>query len=163
MSAKELLKAGWGLADDLLATIAAPPRDRRCLVVEIGEERFAVPHEDVREVVDRPLVSPWLRDPWVIGVFALRGQICTLLDPLGEGRTRRTAVVLAREGRALALGVDGLAGVQTFAGDGWKDFDGGRFEWARRLFAGETRATLWFDVDRMLETLDRMSDKETSP
>lgn len=163
MSAGKLLKAGWGLADDLLVEVDQGPRERRCLVVVAGAERFALPHESVREIVDRPKVSPWLPGDWVVGVLALRGDICTMIDPLGEGTARRTAVVLDVPGRRAALGVDALAGVHVFAEADWKDFDDGRFDWTRRIHAGAGRATLWLDPERMLATLDRLSTKEKSP
>lgn len=163
MSAGKLLKAGWGLADDLLEMVDKGPTERRCLVVVVGSERFAVPHEMVREIVDGPKVAPWLPGNWVVGVLALRGEICTLIDPVGAGAPRRIAVLLERPGRRVALAVDDLAGVHTFAEADWKDFEDGRFDWARRIHAGTGKATLWLDPDLMLATLDRRNTKETLP
>ena len=67
--------SAWGLADDLIKQADQGPRMIKHLFGRVGDEALAIADHCIREVVDRPKVSPWLRDQRVVGVFALRVRL----------------------------------------------------------------------------------------
>ena len=83
----------------------------RLLVFQLGVERFAVALARVDEVIDAPAVLPLPGAPRTVrGIAATHGGMMTVYDvrPLlevGEG-TDAAALVFARDGRRVALGID---------------------------------------------------------
>ncbi len=92
--------------------------DRQYLVVCIGQQRYATPLDQLREVVDaKPCLPVPNSLPYVDGIMDLRGKILTVLDLsslLGEGTSlkpcRVTLVVETNDG-ALGLNVEDVHGV----------------------------------------------------
>jgi len=145
----DALNQNWGLADDLLeqleAEVEARKRteqaasvdiSRRYLFAHVGPELIAIDDAHIREVVDRPKLTPWVQDRLVVGIFALRGEIVALLDPLARGERRPLAVVLDVGGREAALGIDGIAGVEYAAESEWEEIESNRLSWARLIQKG---------------------------
>ena len=83
----------------------------RLLVFQLGAERFAVALESVDEVIDAPAVQPLPGARRTVrGIAAIHGGMVTVYDvrPLLEvgGGADAAALVFARGGRRVALGID---------------------------------------------------------
>lgn len=99
---------------------AQPDVEHQYLVVFVGEERYATPLEQVREVVDAKSCFPVPNAlPYVEGIVDLRGQILSVLDlaRLITGEPARnpcrvTLVVELGEGM-VGVNVEDLFGVVT--------------------------------------------------
>jgi purine-binding chemotaxis protein CheW len=76
---------------------AALEAERRCLLCEVAERRFALPIEYLRSVEPNVLVTPLPQMPdWVLGVTNVRGSVVGVVDlarflslgvtPAGRGR-----------------------------------------------------------------------------
>lgn len=132
----------WGLADDLLETVDKGLRSLKYLLGNVEGEALAIADIHIREVVDRPKISPWLKDNRVVGVFALRGDIYTLTDPLGLAKARRIAVVLEIPERFVAVGLDEMTGVQTIVENLWTEFESSKLPWAKRFWDDGKRTNI---------------------
>ncbi len=153
--------SNWGLADDLLDRIGVGAGEAKYLLAEVADEVVAVPDAKILEVVDRPKVTPWLVDRTIVGVFALRGDIYTLTDPIRAGQRRRIAIVAAVEGRLAAIACDRMVGVETVPDTDWEDLDHSRYPWAQRFWKRGRQATVLLDPDFYLDTIDTAIKKET--
>jgi purine-binding chemotaxis protein CheW len=83
----------------------------RLLVFQLGRERFAVALARVAEVIDAPAVQPLPGTARTVrGIAAIHGGMVTVYDvrPLLEvgAGTDAAALVFARDGRQVALGID---------------------------------------------------------
>jgi len=107
--------------------------DRRFITFNAGEHNFAVPIEDVREVVSPSAVFPVPggRKP-LLGIIPYREKgvlpVFSLLEILGEPETRAgTLILIADHGEAsIGFTVQGLGGIITASGseDEMKPYDG---------------------------------------
>lgn len=63
-------------------TSATPPTARHTLVVfELDDREFALPIEDIAEVLPMVLITPVPEVPsWVVGVINLRGRVIPIID-----------------------------------------------------------------------------------
>lgn len=165
MSRDSVLKEAWGLAEDLLASLEASPAavERKYLVIQAGDQQIGIPESDIRVVVDTPAVSAWLSGDWLVGVFALRGDICALTDPLLQRTARRLAIVLERPGRHVAVGADAIVGSERLFDGDWKDVSGAALPWVSRMYKGRRRAILLLDPGHYLAAPGLAGGKETSP
>lgn len=161
--AEESLNGAWGLADDVMSQIGedADVRHNRYLLARMGNETVAIPDHKIFEVVDEPKVTPWLREKAVVGVFALRGDIYTLTDPLLDGEIRRIAVIVDLPGRFVAVACDKMVGVEHIADDEWEDLDSPSYAWARRLWKRGDTPTVQLDPEVYLELLSDPAGKES--
>lgn len=89
------------------------------LLVDVGEERYALPVEDVLEVAYAPDPSPLPGAPAaVLGLQNVRGGVMPLLD-LGlllggaASQPRAAMVIVEHEGRSAALSVDAFVDVAS--------------------------------------------------
>lgn len=158
---EEVKLSAWGLADDLIANQPQGPKVVKYLFGRIGHEAVAIADRSIREVVDRPKVSPWLRDPRVVGVFALRGDIYTLTDPLGQGVARRIAVVLEHSERYIAVGLDEMTGVDSVSEALWKEFESTQLPWAKRIWNNGSRSNIELSAAMYIETFEQ-TQKESA-
>lgn len=92
--------------------------ERQYLVVYVGDERYATPLEQVREVVDAKQCLPVPNAlPYVKGIVDLRGQILSVMDLsylLREsfGRTpSRVTLVVETDAGLIGLNVEDVYGV----------------------------------------------------
>ncbi len=92
--------------------------ERQYLVVSLGEQKFATPLEQIREVVDtKPSLPIPNAYPYVDGIVDLRGQILSVLDLskiIGdESRSgvNRVTLVVETDGGLIGLNVEDLHGV----------------------------------------------------
>jgi purine-binding chemotaxis protein CheW len=96
--------------------------EERCVIVRVGEERYAFPIRQVREVVGAPSLTFVPRCPHhVAGVMNLRGQVLPVVDLRrrlglrgGEGGERKV-VVADWSGEAVGLLVDEVEAVGEVA------------------------------------------------
>jgi purine-binding chemotaxis protein CheW len=95
-----------------------PPETRRVLLVRVGDQRWALPLEIVREIVSDPAITRVPDAPTPVrGVVSLRGEIVSVTDPgvrLGLGgaaRARPVLVVIRQDDVATALAVDAVIDV----------------------------------------------------
>ncbi|RMF18242.1 MAG: chemotaxis protein CheW [Candidatus Dadabacteria bacterium] len=153
--------SSWGFADDSLNDEAVVDLRVKHLVARVGDQTIAIADRDIREVVDRPKVAPWLRDDWIAGVFALRGDIYTLTDPLGQGVPRRVAVAIEAEGRYLAVGVDQMVGVRFLEQESWQDLGDTPLIWARRVCLEDETPLIELPVSGYLEAIDTHEQSDT--
>lgn len=94
---------------------------RRYLVFVLGESRYAVPLQFVREIVEVPTVTPLPDLPsYVRGAVNLRGNVVVVVDVrlrlgiAGASNARRPVmVVVAYEGQRLGFVVDAVRDVTT--------------------------------------------------
>lgn len=95
--------------------------EQQYLVVYVGEERYATPLEQVREVVDaKPCLPVPNALPYVQGIVDLRGQILSVLDlsyllrqSFAEAPSRVTLVVETDDG-LIGLNVEDVYGVVSW-------------------------------------------------
>ena len=99
---------------------AQPEVEHQYLVVFVGDQRYATPLEQVREVIDaKPCLPVPNALPYVEGIVDLRGQILSVLDLSrlitgvpAQSPCRVTLVVELEEGM-VGLNVEDLFGVVT--------------------------------------------------
>ncbi len=92
--------------------------ESRCVIVRVGEERYAFPIHQVREVVSAPALTFVPRSPrHVAGVMNLRGHVLPVVDLRvrlqitgGEGGERKV-VVADWHGEAVGVLVDEVEAV----------------------------------------------------
>jgi len=96
--------------------------EERCVIVRVGEERYAFPIRQVREVVSTPSLTFVPRSPrHVAGVMNLRGQVLPVVDlrkrlNLPEEEKRERKVVVADwKGEVVGLLVDEVEAVGEVA------------------------------------------------
>lgn len=107
------------------AEAAKEPGATRHVLFRVAGERFALPLDAIREVVNP--VGPFSRVPRtsdaVRGAMNLRGRVVAVVDlaplvglpaqPLAQGQGQ--VVILDRDRRTLGLLIGGVLGVETFA------------------------------------------------
>lgn len=89
----------------------------------LGEFLFAVPVDEVQEVLREQRITPVPRsDPRVLGLINLRGDIVTVLDlglclelPDCRGDRRGKNLILRAEGHPVSLQVDSVEAVQEIS------------------------------------------------
>ena len=93
------------------------------VVVPVGEDRFAIDVQDVREVVAMPTLTPLPTAPaWISGVVNVRGEVVPLLDTaalLGlpvDGAAPFAVVVTGHDGPA-ALAATAMPAVASLGAD----------------------------------------------
>ena len=116
------------------AATAARPATEHLVCAVLGEHLVAVPAGCVREVLERPALTPVPLAPVeVLGVAALRGDVLCVLDPgplLGIApRTGAVpvALVVVADGRLVGIAVDDVTDVVDVplgADGGTVDVDG---------------------------------------
>jgi chemotaxis signal transduction protein len=111
---------GVGTVGSLGATGATPATEEHLVCARVGEQLVAFPATCVREVLDRPEVTPVPYAPvGVLGALPLRGDVLCVLDPgphLGlPSRTGAVAAVVVTvvAGRLLGVAVDEVTDVVT--------------------------------------------------
>jgi purine-binding chemotaxis protein CheW len=94
--------------------------ERQYLVVSLGDQRYATPLEQIREVVDTKQCLPIPNAlPYVDGIVDLRGQILSVLDlsklinGAAHAGTSRVIIVVETEGGPIGLNVEDLHEVVT--------------------------------------------------
>lgn len=107
-------------AANRIETSGSQRGERQYLVVSIGEQRYATPLEQIREVVDtKPCLPIPNALPYVDGIVDLRGQILSVLDLsriINDARPRtpnRVILVVETEGGLIGLNVEDLHEVVT--------------------------------------------------
>lgn len=99
--------------------------DNLYLLIEVAGQRAVLPGNVVESVVEIDDVTPVpCLPPHVLGLFALRSRVLTVIDSiaaLGLGRQQRSgtmqAVIVTVEGHFYALLVDQVEDVVAIAGD----------------------------------------------
>lgn len=149
--------------DDQRSAAPAAAVGERHVVYRLGEQTFASPISQLREVVRLPAVTPVPGTPdWLLGVANIRGDVLSVVDfpaALGVtgGATGKRSVLVAgtSDGRlSLGLTVDEVMGIRRCSPSPWAaddrresgplgEFLTGLFEWDRRL-------TPVLDLDRVL-------------
>jgi purine-binding chemotaxis protein CheW len=130
------------------------------VVFRLGEQSFAVPIAQVREVVAAGELTPmpgW--PPYLAGVLVLRGAVLpvvelrTLLELAGEAPARRQVVVVERPDAVFGLLVDGVSQVLRLGPEGLEPPP--QVAGARGFLAGVARTeaglVLVLQLDRLLD------------
>lgn len=96
----------------------------RFLVFSIGKEEYAIPLQEVREVIAVPDITPTPNSPpHFLGIMNLRGQIISIVDvrlKFGIKSTNTeetTVVILDLNGGAIGVVVDSVNSVLTASAD----------------------------------------------
>ncbi len=100
-------------------------RDLQLVVFDVGQERFGVDIDRVREIIPAQQVTQIPRSPsFVRGVLDLRGVVIPVLDlrerfgmPPGETDVDRRIVVVEMGGQIVGCTVDAVSEVLTLARD----------------------------------------------
>lgn len=94
--------------------------ERQYLVVSLGDQRYATPLEQIREVVDmKPCLPVPNALPYVAGIVDLRGQILSVLDlskvidESSSSGVNRVTLVVETESGLIGLNVEDLHEVVT--------------------------------------------------
>lgn len=122
-------------------------KQQRCIAVQVGGARYAVPLDEVQEVIAmRPLTRVFHAPPAIAGVTSLRGDVLpvldlgTLLGALHSGVGAEARIVVVREAtgarRRAGLAVDELAGLRDVPPEGLAPTPSTLIDPARELIAG---------------------------
>ncbi len=139
---------------------AAAPQGQRLLVFALDATLYALPVEQVREIVRKRPITPVPRLPAeVLGVISLRGQILQVIDPrarLGLTASRPGApakIVVAHdgEGRVAGILVDSVEEVVTVDEEGWCEAPGGQGSAVLGLSRHRGRFVSVLDPDRLMD------------
>lgn len=118
---REMERRAWSMAGEQ----GAAPSSREWVGIgfRLGDERFLVAREEIREITACPTTLarvPGAKD-WVAGLTSIRGQLLTVIDLkayLGGGRTRlgRDCRILVINHRELGAGllVDEIVGFRRY-------------------------------------------------
>jgi purine-binding chemotaxis protein CheW len=139
--------------------LAAPP-GQRIVVFLLDAAPYALPVEQVREIVRWRPITPVPRLPAeLLGVISLRGQVIQIIDPrprLGLESTRpgprsRILVVHDGEGRVAGIVVDSVEEVVTVAEEARCGARGGERSAVESLVRHRDRFVSIVDLDRMMD------------
>jgi len=139
---------------------AASEELRQLLVFSVGQTPYAVPVENVREIVRiRPITSMPRVVPHVRGVIALRGEVIQVLDlPLRLGlapaelvRSSRIVVVTGDDGQLAGILVDAVVEVMRVSDDDFIPPSGGETGLVESLCARGEQFVSLIDLQRVLD------------
>ena len=138
----------------------AAPQGQRLLVFSLDATPYALPVEQVREIVRQRPITPVPRLPAeVLGVISLRGRVLQIIDPrarLGLAASRpgaRSRIVVAHDGEGCVVGilVDSVEEVVTVAEEGWCDARAGQGSAVLGLHRHGGRFVSILDLDRLMD------------
>lgn len=126
-------------------------------VIAVGQERFGVPVEGLREIVRAPAVTPLPALPaWMPGIVQVRSELLPVIDLArwldAESRdARRFLAIVERRGEALGILADGLLGLrEVFADEIAEQFEQTAPENALPLRSTTRDLVAVLDLDRLL-------------
>ena len=167
MSARASLPQGDGAWLELARRAARGTHDaraarlgQRLLVFALDAALYALPVEQVREIVRQRPITPVPRLPAeVLGVISLRGQVLQVIDPrprLGlpafrPGAPSRIVVAHDGEGRAMGILVDSVEDVVTVDEEEWCEARAGQGSAVLGLHRHRGRFVSILDLDRVMD------------
>lgn len=101
------------------ADAGEPTVPQRLVLFEVGEHRFGIPIESIREIVDPRPCTPLPGSPaFVCGLINLRGRLVTVLDlggrlglPAASAHPGHSLVILDHGATRVGLAVEEVAGI----------------------------------------------------